>query len=61
MFSTGQNVVAKIQRCACTGGGFTEVEGPIIGIINNTTGPWYQINTPNGVVVVSHNNILRTT
>ena len=56
--NVGDNVTARIARCQCVGGGFTEVQGPIIGFIADNMGGWWQISTSSGVHYVRTDNIL---
>lgn len=55
----GTKVAIRIARCACVGGGFTEENGVIIGIIQGKNGLWYQVNHPNGVATVKEDQIIR--
>lgn len=57
MYELNQMVAAKVQRCACVGGGFTEVQGRIVNILHG--GQWYQIDQPNGIVTVKLENIIK--
>lgn len=53
-------VTARIARCACVGGGNTEVQGQLIGFIPDNNGGWWQVNTPTGVHYVRTENISST-
>lgn len=59
MYSVNQQVVARIQRCACVGGGVAEVIGYIIGFINAPNGRWAQIAYDGGISTVKETDILR--
>lgn len=50
VYDVGQQVLFKAERCSCQGGGFTQLIGTIVGIINS--GSWYQINTESGIKTV---------
>lgn len=59
MYNIRDNVLFVIHRCPCVGGGTTELIGPIVGIIEDKHGPWYQINTPSGIQYVRGSDIIR--
>ena len=40
MYAIHQQVIAKIQRCARVGGGYAEIIGTVIGIINAPYRDW---------------------
>lgn len=52
MYTIEQQVLFQAQRCQCSGGGFTEMVGTIVGTITNQSGQWYQINTTEGIKTV---------
>ena len=56
VFKSGETVRFNFPLCACTGGGIAQREGKIVGIINN--GLWFQIDQPNGIVIVKKQNII---
>lgn len=60
IYKVADKVIAKIARCACVGGGYTEIDGQIIGIIADQHGDWYQVSTSSGVHYVRYENILST-
>lgn len=55
-YITGDKVRFLYPRCACVGGGTSTLEGIIVGVLRN--GEWFQIDQPNGTVVVKHEHIL---
>lgn len=57
MYKIGDNVLFIIHRCPCIGGGITELVGPIVGILEDPHGPWYQINTLSGIQYVRGSDI----
>ena len=59
MFAIHQQVIARIQRCACVGGGTAEVIGTIIGFINAPNGRWAQIAYDGGISTVKETDIIR--
>lgn len=59
-YKNGMKVLYKQQRCACVGGGTTELEGVIMDVLNTPTGLWYKISTDfQGTFVVKPENIIR--
>lgn len=61
MYKTEQTVLFKKRRCACTGGGITESEGRIVGVLPRPNGNWYQIDQMSGIVTVKETDIIRIT
>lgn len=60
-YKNGTIVLYRQQRCACVGGGWTEMEGTIVDTLNTPTGLWYKISTDyQGTFVVKPENIIRT-
>lgn len=59
MFEVHQQVIAKIKRCACVGGGYAEIIGTIIGIINAPNGKWYQVAYEGGISTVKETDIIK--
>lgn len=57
-YNKGQYLKFKSQRCACTGGGWSEHQGEVVGIIHNQSGTWYQINTLDGIKTTKEEWIL---
>jgi hypothetical protein len=55
----GDQVIARIARCQCVGGGTTEIEGQIIGFVADNVGGWWQISTSSGVHYVREKDIVR--
>lgn len=58
MYKVGDTVIAKIARCQCVGGGFTEVHGLLIGFIPDNQGGWWQVSTNTGVQYVREQNLV---
>ena len=54
----GDQVYAKIARCQCVGGGFTEVQGQVIGFVADAQGGWWQLSTTSGVHYVREKDIV---
>ena len=59
MYQVNQQVIAKIQRCACTGGGHSEVIGVIIGFVDAPNGRWAQIAYDGGIATTKETDIIR--
>lgn len=59
MYAINQQVIAKIKRCACVGGGYAEVIGHIIGFVNAPNGRWAQIAYEGGISTVKEEDIIR--
>lgn len=59
MYQINQQLLFRSEKCACTGGGFTELMGTLVGIVQAPNGPWYQINTQEGVKTVQQDKIVR--
>ena len=55
----GDIVTANMQRCQCVGGGYMEVTGRVVAILNQANGVWYQIEFNGGIVTVRAENILQ--
>jgi len=47
-FKVGDQIICKLNRCPCVGGGTTEEFGQIIDIKNQ----WLVVSTPSGVKYV---------
>ena len=58
MYKVNDTVLARIARCACVGGGHSEIHGLIIGFIPDQFNGWYQVSTSNGVHYVRPEDIL---
>lgn len=58
MYKVGDNIIAKIARCQCVGGGFTEIHGQIIGFVPDNQGGWWQVSTTQGVHYVREKDIV---
>lgn len=59
MYTVNQQVIARIQRCACVGGGVAEVIGHIIGFVNAPNGRWVQIAYDGGISTTKEEDIIR--
>jgi len=51
-------VLFVVNRCACNGGGDSEMHGQIIGYIPDQHGGWYQVSTSSGVYYSREEKIL---
>jgi hypothetical protein len=56
--TVGDQVIAKISRCQCVGGGFTQVQGQLIGFVLDNHGGWWQVSTSSGVHYVRELDII---
>ena len=52
----GNEVIARIKTCACTGGQPIEVRGIIQKVIHNQSGYWYYLSTRH---TIKHDNIVK--
>jgi hypothetical protein len=52
----GDQVLAKIKTCACTGGQPQEVRGKILKVIHNQSGYWYYLSTRH---TIKHDNVIK--
>ena len=52
----GDEVIAQIKTCACTGGVAKEVRGTIIKVIHNHSGWWYYLSSRH---TIKHDNIVK--
>jgi len=59
MYTVGQQVIAKIQRCACVGGGQAEIIGHIVGFYNTPNGRWAQVAYEGGISTLKETDIIR--
>lgn len=59
MYTIHQQVIAKIQRCACVGGGVAEIIGTIIGFVNAPNGRWVQIAYDGGIATTRETDIIK--
>ena len=59
MYNNGDKVLYKQQRCACVGGGWTELHGTIVGTIDSPNGKFYKVTTDyQGTFVVPSTSII---
>jgi len=59
VYEVNQRVRFLSAKCNCVGGGFSHLEGNIVGILPpKPNGIWYQIDQPNGIVIVQEKHIL---
>lgn len=60
MFPIGTTVIFRMKRCACVGGGITEMDGTIIGITPaDAYGGWFQVSSSQGVHYIRDHDVVR--